>query len=146
MNKIRKRVQDIVKEYGSAEPDEICEKMGIIILSRDLPESVNGFAMQCRGRWFIVLNSMLDHDRKRFTAAHELGHIIMHGCTNSLSLSLNTYFCMSKYEREADMFAAWLLLTAEEYDRCCDECGTITVQQAFKIAHIPEDKADELFF
>ena len=146
MDKIQKRVQDIVKEYGSAEPDEKKKKMGIMVLTHDLPESVNGFAMHCRGRWFIVLNSMLDHYGKRFTSAHELGHIVMHGCTNSLSLSLNTYFCMSKYEREADMFAAWLLLTAEEYDRCCDECGTLTVQQAFKIAHIPEDKADELFF
>lgn len=144
MNKIQKCVQDLVIEQGSAELNIICENMGIMVLSLELPESVNGFAMQTRGRWFIVLNNMLDDDRKRFTTAHELGHIVMHGCTNSINLSLNTYFCTSKYEREADMFAAYLLLTAE-YDRCV-ECDTLTVQQAFQIAHIPEDKADELFF
>ena len=144
MNKIQKCVQDLVIEQGSAELNIICENMGIMVLSLELPESVNGFAMQTRGRWFIVLNNMLDDDRKRFTTAHELGHIVMHGCINSINLSLNTYFCTSKYEREADMFAAYLLLTAE-YDRCV-ECDTLTVQQAFQIAHIPEDKADELFF
>ena len=118
--------------------------MGIIILSFDLPERVNGFSMEKKGRWFIVLNNMLDDDRKRFTTAHELGHIVMHGHTNSINLSCNTYFCISKYEREADMFAAYLLLKAE-YESC-EECESLTIQQAFKIAHIPEEKADELFF
>lgn len=144
MNKIQKCVQDIVIKNGSAEPKAICENMGIIILSLELPERVNGFTMQSRGRWFIVLNRMLDDDRKRFTTAHELGHIIMHGCTNSINLSCNTYFCVSKYEREADMFAAWLLLTAE-YD-LCTECETLTIRQASRMAHIPEEKVDELFF
>ena len=100
--------------------------------------------MKSHGRWFIVLNDTLDDDRKRFTTAHELGHIVVHGCTNSISLSCSTYFCTSKYEREADMFAAYLLMTAE-YDRCI-ECDTLTIQQASQIAHIPEEKADELFF
>ena len=118
--------------------------MDIMILSVELPERVNGFTMKSHGRWFIVLNDMLDDDRKRFTTAHELGHIVIHGCNNSISLSCSTYFCTSKYEREADMFAAYLLLTAE-YDRCV-ECDTLTIQQASQIAHIPEEKADELFF
>ena len=87
---------------------------------------------------------MLDDDRKRFTTAHELGHVVMHGCTNAVNLSCNTYFCTSKYEREADMFAAYLLLTAE-YDRCA-ECDALTIQQASQIARIPGEKVDELFF
>ena len=144
MNKIQKCVQDLVIEHGSADIKTICENMDIMILSVELPERVNGFTMKSHGRWFIVLNDMLDDDRKRFTTAHELGHIVIHGCTNSISLSCSTYFCTSKYEREADMFAAYLLMTAE-YDRCV-ECDTLTIQQASQIAHIPEEKADELFF
>ena len=144
MNNIQKCVQDLVIEHGSAEPKHICDNMGIIILSLELPERVNGFTMKSHGRWFIVLNNMLDDDRKRFTTAHELGHIVMHGHTNSINLSCNTYFCISKYEREADMFAAYLLLTAE-YDRCA-ECDALTIQQASQIARIPGEKVDELFF
>lgn len=144
MNKIKKCVNDISKKYGSSEPKAICENMGIIILSLDLPQRVNGFSIKKRGRWFIVLNNMLDDDRKRFTTAHELGHVVMHGHTNSINLSCNTYFCISKYEREADMFAAYLLLKAEY--NLCEECESLTIQQAFRIAHIPEEKADELFF
>ena len=144
MNRIQKCVQDLVIEHGSAEPKNICENMGIIILSSELPERVNGFTTKCRGRWFIVLNDMLDDDRKRFTAAHELGHVVLHGCTNSINLSMNTYFCTSKYEREADTFAAYLLLMAE-YDRCA-ECDALTIQQASQIARIPGEKVDELFF
>ena len=42
------------------------------------------------------------------------------------------------------MFAAYLLLKAEY--NLCEECESLTIQQAFQIAHIPEEKADELFF
>ena len=144
MNKKKKCVQDMVIEQGSAEPKTICENMGIITLSLELPKRVNGFTINRKGRWFIVLNNMLNDDEKRFTTAHELGHITLHKCTNSISLSCNTDFIVSKYEREADMFAAYLLLTAE-YDSCI-ECDTVTVKQISQLAHIPEEKVDQLFF
>ncbi len=144
MTKIEKIVEELAKKQGTAEPRNICENMGIIILSFDLPERVNGFTMKRKGIWFIVLNNMLNDDEKRFTTAHELGHIIMHGCTNSINLSCNTGFCVSKYEREADMFAAYLLLQAE-YDQYVDY-ETLTLGQVSQITHIPQSKVDNLFF
>lgn len=144
MTKIQNRVKELTEEQGTAEPENICENMGIIVLSLDLPERVNGFTMKQNGIWFIVLNNMLNDDQKRFTTAHELGHIILHGCTNSINLSCNTGFCVSRYEREADLFAAYLLLQAE-YDQYVDY-ETLTVNQVSQITHIPQSKVDKLFF
>ena len=144
MTKIQNRVKELTEEQGTAEPENICENMGIIVLSLDLPERVNGFTMKQNGIWFIVLNNMLNDDQKRFTTAHELGHIILHGCTNSINLSCNTGFCVSRYEREADLFAAYLLLQAE-YDQYVDY-ETLTVDQVSQITHIPQSKVDKLFF
>jgi len=142
--KIQNRVKELTEEQGTAEPENICENMGIIVLSLDLPERVNGFTMKQNGIWFIVLNNMLNDDQKRFTTAHELGHIILHGCTNSINLSCNTGFCVSRYEREADLFAAYLLLQAE-YDQYVDY-ETLTLNQVSQITHIPQSKVDKLFF
>jgi len=144
LTKIQNRVKELTEEQGTAEPENICENMGIIVLSLDLPERVNGFTMKQNGIWFIVLNNMLNDDQKRFTTAHELGHIILHGCTNSINLSCNTGFCVSRYEREADLFAAYLLLQAE-YDQYVDY-ETLTVNQVSQITHIPQSKVDKLFF
>ena len=144
MIKIQNRVKELTEEQGTAEPENICENMGIIVLSFDLPERVNGFTMKQNGIWFIVLNNMLNDDQRRFTTAHELGHIILHGCTNSINLSCNTGFCVSRYEREADLFAAYLLLQAE-YDQYVDY-ETLTVDQVSQITHIPQSKVDKLFF
>lgn len=144
MTKIQNRVKELTEEQGTAEPENICENMGIIVLSLDLPERVNGFTMKQNGIWFIVLNNMLNDDQKRFTTAHELGHIILHGCTNSINLSCNTGFCVSRYEREADLFAAYLLLQAE-YDQYVDY-ETLTLNQVSQITHIPQSKVDKLFF
>lgn len=143
MNKIATKVNELVIRYGTANPEDICENMGIIILSLDLPKRVNGFTIRREGIWFIVLNQSLSYHEKRFTTAHELGHILLHNGTNSINLSCNTCFCVSKYEKEADCFAAYLLLkTAID----CMEYETLTVKQISQLTHIPEEKVHQMFF
>ncbi len=143
MNKIRNAVNEMTAQYGRAMPKDICDNMGIIILSLDLPERVNGFTIKREGIWFIVLNDRLNDDERRFTTAHELGHIFLHKGTNSINLSCNTDLCVSKYEREADCFAVMLLLKAVE-DTCADY-ESMTVKQLSQLTHIPESKIEQLF-
>ncbi len=143
MNKTEQAVRELIAELHTSEPDLICEKMGIITLEQELPERVNGFTVRMSGISFIVLNKSLEYYRKRFTKAHELGHIVMHNGTNSLELSLNTGFCVSKYEREADSFAAWLLMLAETSELEGLEC--FTAEDVSRIAHIPMSAADNAF-
>ena len=140
MQKTEAQVRRLIRQYHSAEPETLCEKMGIITLEQDLPQCVNGFTVEMNGMRFIVLNDALDYYKRRFTLAHELGHIVLHKGTNSLRLSCNTDFCVTKYEREADSFAAWLLLLLEMSELNGRE--SVTAEDAAKIAHIPLSVAD----
>ncbi len=143
MDKAESCARQLTEKYQSAEPDVICEKMGVIAIEQELPDCVNGFTIEMNGIRFIVLNSELGYYEKRFTMAHELGHIMLHKGTNSLNLSCNTGFCVTKYEREADSFAAWLLLLGEMSELCGRE--SVTTEDIARIAHIPPTVADSTF-
>ncbi len=143
MRNIQQQVRQLIDRYESAEPSVLCEKMDVITLEQELPSCVNGFTIEMYGIRFIVLNDTLDDDTKRFTTAHELGHIVLHKGTNSLRLSCNTGFCVTKYEREADSFAAWLLLLSKLSELNGRE--SITAEEAARIAHIPLSVAQSAF-
>ncbi len=144
MNKTEHIVKQLIHKYGSADPFLICEKMGIIIVDRDLPEHINGFTVTMEEIPFIVLNTSLNYYNRRITAAHELGHIILHGTTNTIQLSLDTSFCVNRYEREADCFAAHLLL-AFEGDLTVG-MDSITAEDISKLTHIPKTMIEDAFF
>ncbi len=143
MNKTEQTVKQLILRYGTAEPSEICACMGVTLLEQDLPESVNGFTVTMNDMPFVVINSALNNSEKRITTAHELGHIVLHKGTNTIELSLNTYFCVSKYEREADCFAAYLLMYAENWEFVGRE--SVTAEDISKVTHIPLSRIDNLF-
>ena len=144
MNKIEHSVKQLINKCGSADPFLICEKMGIITVDRDLPEHINGFTVTMEEIPFIILNTALNYFNRRITAAHELGHIILHGTTNTVQLSLNTSFCISKFEKEADCFAAHLLLAFESDETIGME--SITAEDISKLTHMPKSMIENAFF
>lgn len=143
MRNIAATVYDLIEKYNTADPYEICEKMGIVVHEHELPEHINGFTSSYNGVSFIVINTLLEHFEKRITLAHELGHVILHGFTNSINLSMNTGFCTSKYEREADCFAAHLLL-ADETDEL-RSMETITAEDVARLTHMPIQMVQKAF-
>ena len=58
---------------------EMLEGKGIMVFEVEAPESFNGFAGHAGGHPAIVLAQWLDRDlpRKRFTALHEAGHLLL---------------------------------------------------------------------
>ena len=92
---------------------DICktlEKHGIIIVELDIAnDSFDGVSfITDKGHTVIVINKNRSNDRKRFTIAHELGHIIMHLCES---------FIIPEYrnrEEEADAFASEFLMPEGE--------------------------------
>lgn len=142
MEKIRKKAESIISLYKTADPREICEKMGIIILEQDLPNSVNGFMLNYLESEFIILNQNLNYDERYVTLAHELGHIILHGDTNSIRLSCNTNFCISKYEREADCFAAFLLMNLKIPSP--EEFESLTTHDISRMIHMPVSVVEDM--
>ncbi|MEW8956389.1 ImmA/IrrE family metallo-endopeptidase, partial [Clostridium sp.] len=48
-----------------------------------------------------------------FTCGHELGHAILHEDSNTPFLRNNTFYSINKLERQANMFAAYLLINSD---------------------------------
>ncbi len=144
MKNIRETVRQLVAKYGCCDPTQLCEKMGITVLTHDLPASINGFTVRMEGMPFIVLSSALESFERRITIAHELGHIVLHKGTNTVELSINTSFCVNKYEREADCFAAHLLLASSLQE--LDGMETVTSETLAKLTHMPKEMIEEAFF
>lgn len=85
------------------------EKNGIIIVELDTIEKFDGVSFITDGGTpIIVMNQNFSNDRKRFTLAHELGHIIMH-CAGNFPIS-----DIRDKEDEANKFASELLMP-EDY-------------------------------
>lgn len=144
MKNIEERVRTLTEQYGCADPVRLCELMGITMLSLDLPDSVNGFTVTMEGNKFIVLNQSLDYNCRKITVAHELGHIILHGCTNTVRLSTNTSFCINRYEKEADCFAAHLLLRDEMNELI--GMDSVTAEDLSLLTHMPKSMIENAFF
>jgi Zn-dependent peptidase ImmA (M78 family) len=65
--------------------------------------------------WTIVLNSQQNPQRRLFTIAHELGHFFLHRHVRErFTCSFNTTSPLSRLEREANQFAAELLMPEDQ--------------------------------
>ena len=56
-----------------------------------------------------MLSDTLSELASRFVCAHELGHFFLHKRINRLFLDSATYLSASRFEKEADKFAAHLI-------------------------------------
>ncbi|MCX5119903.1 XRE family transcriptional regulator [Micromonospora sp. NBC_00362] len=65
---------------------------------------VDAFSMWLRGTPFVFLNTMKTGERGRFDAAHELGHLVLHGASDTTDWTRDC-------EREANLFASAFLMT-----------------------------------
>ena len=109
-------VESLCEKNGTDSPFELCERLGIEAVSTELPDCTKGFCLMLSAGSAIVLNNRLNPREKRAVLAHELGHAVLHEGCNYMFMSSNTGFVTGKYEKEADLFAAHLLLRSEETD------------------------------
>ncbi len=136
MKNIDKIILSLTQRYNTASPFELCDCLGIIVIYEDLPDSVRGFFVKILKDFVIVINISADEDEARVVCAHELGHIMLHSDTNSISLSSRTCLCTSKYEREADLFAVNLLLE-DKISSITGVYDNISAEELSCITHIP---------
>ena len=115
---MREIVNNLIAEYGTSDPFTIAKRLGISIIYRKLG-TVNGFLktfnVENTIHSFIFINENLEDMEQYYTVAHELGHYILHPDTDINFLrKYNASYPKGRYEREADLFASYFIITDEE--------------------------------
>ena len=84
---------------------KVIENKGIIIYELNTDEKFDGISFFTpKGFAVIVINKRFTNDRKRFTLAHELGHLVMH-CSADFPIPIGR-----NKEQEANDFASEFLM------------------------------------
>lgn len=123
---IMNKIQILAKELKSffspgivTDVYSICKQLQIEIIEVSIKADAY---LECDcGKSYIFLKKSLDDNRKKFTIAHELGHFyipwhseLMFGCDINEIDFKNDY---APREKEANMFAAELLMPSEEFKK-----------------------------
>lgn len=96
-----------LKKYKSADPFEILDIIKADVTFTDLG-TLRGLYHYVRKNVYVYIDCSLDHYSKRAVAAHELAHYVLHKTDNRVFLNSSLY-STSRFEREADEFATYLL-------------------------------------
>lgn len=126
-------IKKITKEYGTNDPYKIAEQMGIFLRSSPLA-NYRGYCMVDGGLRLIRLNSDDPDYIRKFTLAHELGHVFLHAEANYFALK-STLFASNWQERQADKFAVYLLIS----DKDIRENPDYTIDDWSKVLGVSRD-------
>lgn len=109
MDRIKEASYQLIYDYNTRCPYKLAESMGIELFERRL-KNVRGFLLNEDDYKIIVVNSELPEQEKRAVIAHEIGHLELHPGYGHFFMLDNTGFVLGRQEREAEIFAAALLL------------------------------------
>ena len=110
MKRARFAALELVQQYGLIEPPALAQRLGIAYVEFAFAGRVRGLTAVRSGVRIIAVNRYLPSSWKRTVAAHELGHAILHDALHYYFLVDETFFPTGRYEREANEFAAELLI------------------------------------
>lgn len=113
---------------------EVCERYGLTVLLANTNQQENSGVLDFEGK-LIYINKLDSNFRQRFTVAHELGHFLMHKELGKKHIERKSPIAGEKpwYEKEADAFAAHLLVPLEFLKQdCCLPLSDIS--QKYKVS------------
>lgn len=110
--KIIKKVNSLIKKYETNDPFEIANALNIFVVNCQLGNVSGNYKYIKRGKW-IFINSFIEEEaHRKVVMAHELGHAILHPKENCCFMGHQTLLLTSKIERQANIFAAYLLISS----------------------------------
>jgi Zn-dependent peptidase ImmA (M78 family) len=101
------------KKYKTDNPFDLAENMDVVIIKQPLG-NVWGLYKYVRRSKVIFINTELEYVQQKFTCGHELGHALLHTRENCSFLKAYTLLSANRLEREASIFAAYLLWPSED--------------------------------
>lgn len=142
---LKEKVVNLVKKHSSTDPFELASMLNIHIIEWDLHEEINGYYKYDRRNRYIMINQNLSDEWKKVVCAHELGHAVLHPRLNTPFMRQNTFLSVDKIEREANRFAAELLIP----DDSLIDCEHQTIENIASIHNVPVElarlKCEKLF-
>ena len=133
---IQKKVDDLIKKYGTTNPFELADFLGIMVVYENLGKSLGYFSNICRIP-IIHINDSISYEKQLFTIAHELGHAVLHPNENTAFLKANTLYSTEKIEVEANTFAIELLFNGN---------NSITIKEAIEEYGAPKQLLYKNFY
>src|SRR5690554_5144964 len=104
-------------------PYHICSNLNIEIVEKDMDSQGIFLLKKCSKK--IIINKNIKYEtRKRFTVSHEIGHYIIPGHEEVYACSeidIQNYRSDKIKEREANIFAAELLMPEKHFKKDVDE-------------------------
>ena len=123
-HKIRRLIRYYDRMMGTRDPVSIARQLNIGIAIVPLGEIAGNYKLLKRKRWIFVNEDIADSQLFRVVVAHELGHAVLHRKENCAFIKHKTLLLTSGIEREANQFAAYLLISddmLEEYAGCTED-------------------------
>lgn len=109
---IKQKANSLAGKYNSRNPLEIIKNLNAILVYYPLKD-VRGFYQFFQRNNIIYIDENLPENEQIIVCAHELGHMLLHKNSNALFMDTRTHFVTTKYENEANTFAAELLIPDE---------------------------------
>lgn len=122
-SRILRFIRYYTRRCGTNDPFVIADYLNIQVFRCPLGR-ISGYYKYLKKHKCIYINSDLEEHFSKVVMAHELGHAILHVKENCAFMSKNTLLLTSKIERQANLFAAYLLITDDiltEYSGCTRE-------------------------
>ncbi len=109
------RIKRIIAYYNrtfcTSDPFEIADSLGVLYQFGNCKFA--GCYMFLKNHRYIFLSNELGETECRLVMAHELGHAILDRKENCYFIRNKTLLSISKFEKRANLFAAYLLITED---------------------------------
>lgn len=105
------RARNLIRRHGTTDPYRIARELGFDVMLLPLPNGVNGMWRRILRRKYIVINDALNEWQQTAVLCHELGHYLMHQGYATYAMAGRTFFSNTRYENEANLFAAAMMHT-----------------------------------
>ena len=112
------------RTYGTRDPFKIARYLGIYVGLYPLGNVAGNYRYLEHAKWIFLNSEIQDEIFLRVVMAHELGHAVLHWKENCCFMAHKTLLLTSKIERQANLFAAYLLIDdamLQDYVGCTQE-------------------------
>ena len=134
--------------YSNREPTDIesvvLKMENYTIVKLELPDKISGMCIVDGESKFIAINSLQTIGRQRYSIAHELYHLEIEKLAEGTICLSNGYDSKSESEREAELFASYLLMPYDGLEWYIEKYGinvwdikeVIGLSQFYKMSYL----------